>query len=780
MNEAETRAELIDPQLAKNGWGVRVGTKIFREYHINNGKICINGTHGKVLIPDYVLAYRGRKLAALEAKRTKEKIKKDADGVKEAREYAEKMQLETAFASNGKKIYQICLKTATEGFITAFPTPDELWQKAFPNQNEWRDKFNREPFEEMGGSKKIRYYQEIAVNRCLDAIAQKKQRILLTLATGTGKTFIALQIAWKLFKTRWNLGFDVSRRPRILFLADRNILADQAFNTFSASALPDDALVRIDPKEIRKQGRVPTNGNFFFAIFQTFMSGRDNQPYFGQYEQDYFDFIIVDECHRGGANDEGSWHRILEHFSEAVQLGLTATPKRKDNVDTYHYFGEPVYTYSLKEGIDDGFLTPVKIKQITTSIDEYIYTDDDDVIEGEVVRGKKYTEEDFNNNIEIREREVARVQLFLREINQNEKTLVFCAHQAHARMIQELINQYSDSKDSNYCVRVTADDGERGEQWLREFQDNENLIPTILTTSRKLSTGVDARNIRNIVLMRKVKSMIEFKQIIGRGTRLFEGKAYFTLYDFVGAYQLFSDPEWDGEPIDKTAEKIEVSFVVKEATAPSYLSEKTTDPEKNKKGIKVKIKLREGKEGEIQSMIATSFLGPDGLPISVEEMIENLYGTLPDFFRSENELRKIWSKPTTRQALLETLAGQGYGKEDLVKLQYYIDAEKSDLFDVLYWIAFAVKPITRAARVANSEAKIFAGLDDEQKEFLKFVLDKYIEAGVEELNREKLPKLLEIKYHTIKAASELLGSLDDIQTLFTGFQKHLYESRPYN
>src|ERR1700690_3614669 len=350
----------------------------------------------------------------------------------------------------------------------------------------------------------------------------------------------------------WKRAPEPTRRPRIPFLADRNILADQGYNAFSA--FPEDAMVRIEPADIRKKGRVPKNGSLFFTIFQTFMSGPPKEgkpsPYFGEYPSDFFDFIVIDECHRGGANDEGNWRGIMDYFAPAVQLGLTATPKRRDNVDTYRYFGDPVYIYSLKEGINDGFLTPFKVKQIQTTIDYYIYTPDDMMVEGQVEAGKLYDEMDFNQNIEIREREMKRVEIFLSQINQNEKTLVFCANQAHALLVRDLINQLKTSKDPNYCQRVTADDGALGEQHLRDFQDNEKTIPTILTTSQKLSTGVDARNIRNIVLMRPINSMIEFKQIIGRGTRLYDGKDYFTIYDFVKAHLHFSDPEWDGEPME--------------------------------------------------------------------------------------------------------------------------------------------------------------------------------------------------------------------------------------
>jgi len=499
-----------------------------------------------------------------------------------------------------------------------------------------------------GGTKQARYYQEIAVNNTLEAIAENRQRILLTLATGTGKTFIAFQIAWKLFQSRWNLQRDGSRRPRILFLADRNILADQAFNAFSAFS--EDALVRIRPDSIKKKDRVPTNGSIFFTIFQTFMSGTDAEgkpaPYFGEYPVDYFDFIIIDECHRGGANDESNWRGILEYFAPAVQLGLTATPKRKDNIDTYKYFGEPVYIYSLKEGINDGFLTPFKVKRIKTTLDDYRYTSDDTIVEGEIEEGKLYEEKDFNRTIEIVEREAKRVNIFLDEANQNEKAIIFCANQAHAALIRDLINQNAKSKDPFYCVRVTANDGEEGERLLREFQDNEKTIPTILTTSQKLSTGVDARNIRNIVLMRPVNSMIEFKQIVGRGTRLFDGKEFFTIYDFVDAYKHFSDPEWDGEPLEEEPSGVKEPKGEYKPREPK----ETTETERKQK---IKIKLRNGKEREIKHMVSTSFWSADGNPISAEEFLSSLFGELPKLFKDEEELRKLWSNPITRKTLLE-------------------------------------------------------------------------------------------------------------------------------
>ncbi len=400
MNEAETRAEHIDPALKAAGWGIVEGSRIRREYPISPGRIEGHGKRGKALTADYILEYRNTKLAVNEAKAWDEEL---TEGVAQAKNYAGKLAVRYTYATNGQGIYQIDMQTGAEGEIAAYPTPDELWAMTFAKADAWRDRFAAIPFEDKGGSHPSRYYQDIAIDRVMQAIAANKQRILLTLATGTGKTFIAFQIAWKLFHARWNLSHEPMRRPRILFLADRNILANQAYNAFSA--FPEDALVRIAPGDIRKKGKVPKNGSLFFTIFQTFMSGPENTPYFGEYPPDFFDFIVIDECHRGGANDESNWRGIMDYFAPAVQLGLTATPKRDENVDTYRYFGDPVYIYSLKEGINDGFLTPFKVKQIQTTIDYYVFTPDDTVVEGEIEAGKLYEEADFNRNIEIRERE---------------------------------------------------------------------------------------------------------------------------------------------------------------------------------------------------------------------------------------------------------------------------------------------------------------------------------------------------------------------------------------
>ncbi len=779
MNEADTRRELIDPKLKIAGWGNVAGSQIRAAYKINNGEIKPGRIRPSYDEADYVLIYNNRKLAVVEAKSNEEDV---SEGVGQAKNYAEKLRVFTTYSTNGNEIYEINYSKdekgnmfiSSESLVEKFPSPQELWNKTFNNKNEWSTKFDSINFEIFKGSREPRYYQEIAINNALDAIANKKNRILLTLATGTGKTVISFHIAWKLFKSKWNIQRDGKRSPRILFLADRNILANQAFNQFGA--FEENALVRITPEDVRKRGNVPTNGSIFFTIFQSFMSGPKKEPYFGEYPKDFFDLIIIDECHRGGANDESSWREILKYFSPAVQIGLTATPRRDVNVDTYKYFGDPVYIYSLKEGIKDGFLTPFRVKRIQTTIDDYTYTSEDDVLEGqeELEPGDIFTEQDFNRRIVIKEREKKRVQLLLDKINPNEKTIIFCANIPHARLIRDFINQLSVNPPVDYCVSITAADGELGETQLRQFQDNDKIVPTILTTSQKLSTGVDALNIRNIVLLRPVHSMIQFKQIIGRGTRLFEDKYYFTIVDFVGASNNFSDPDWDGEPLPP--EIIDGDKPLPPDGTDNNEDDNTDDETNNPTPKqKIVIRLAEGKEMSIKSMSTTTFFYK-GDQVTAEQFIKKLFNTihLPDVLNSEEELRKMWSSPITRNELLKKLEGHGFTSDHLKSIQSLIEAENSDIFDVLQYIAYNKKPIKRITRVEVAEEKIHKKLNQNQKEFIDFVLNKYVEDGFEELDINKLSSLVELKYKSLHDAQKVLGDPDNIKNTFINFQKELY------
>ena len=493
----------------------------------------------------------------------------------------------------------------------------------------------------------------------------------------------------------------------------------------------------------------------------------------------------------------------MEYFSPAVQLGLTATPKRDKNIDTYRYFGEPVYLYSLKAGINDGFLTPFKVKQIHTTIDEYLYIPDDEVEQGEIEEGKVYSEAEMNKVIEIKAREEYRVKKFLSMMDENQKTIVFCATQKHALAVRDLINQHSDSTNANYCHRVTADDGKLGELHLREFQDNEKIIPTVLTTSQKLSTGVDAPELKNIVLMRPVNTMIEFKQIIGRGTRLFDGKDYFTLYDFVGAHKHFLDSEWDGEAI-KCETCGEMTCICEEVPCkvcgelicecPPKICSKCKEqpcicepPEKepcvNCGYVKcrcyptpkiIKVKISESRVMELDSMVQTSFWSPDGKPISSHEFLTSLFGSLPDFFKDEGQLRAIWSKPDTRKKLLQDLNEKGYTHSQLEDLRHMIHAEDSDLYDVLAHVAFSTEPVKRSQR-ADFAKSHFGVYESKQRVFLDFVLKQYVQTGFTELDDAKLPDLLTLKYKAIADAKRDLGNIQYIRDTFIGFQRYLYE-----
>ena len=763
LNEADTRAQYIDPALERAGW---VGPSIKRELHITSGRILGGGKKAKPLIADYFLQFEGKRLAVVEAKKYDSNY---TEGHAQAVQYATKLGLPFAFATNGRQIRFIDMRTGEESDISEYPTPQELIAALNETKNEWLAKFEKYPYENKYGE--VRYYIGIAVERALAAIAQGDKRILLTLATGTGKTRIAFQIAWKLFHTKWNLK-NSDRQPRILFLADRNVLADQAFNEFSA--FPEDALVRIKPSEVSKKGRVPTNGSVFFTIFQSFMtaSPSGNAEFnFGDYPPDFFDLIIIDECHRGGSRDESSWRGILDYFEPAVQIGLTATPKRKDNVDTYAYFGEPKYIYSLREGINDGYLTPFRVRKYLGTLDNYVWTSDDTVIEGDVESGKEYASKEFNVSIEIRERETHRVRELLKNMNQNEKTIVFCASQNHALVIRDIINELKESSSPQYCVRVTADDGALGDQYLEAFRDNEKTVPTILTTSQKLSTGVDARNIRNIVIFRPVNSMIEFKQIIGRGTRLYDGKDFFTIHDFENASALFHDPDWDGEPEDP------------ETTEPNPKDEQKPTLEKpvqdpTTRREMVRIKLSDGKVRQLKSISSTMFYSVDGKPMSLIEFIQSLYNTLalPDFFKDEAELRAIWAVPATRLELLGRLEGAGFSKNDLIEIQTLIEAEDCDLFDVLEYIRFALAPVTRVERSKLSVGKM-SELTDNQRSFIEFLADEYEARGVDELEEARLERLLEAKYTNVIDGIRVLGGAEIARNLFLKFQSNLYLPR---
>lgn len=745
-SEADTRANYIDPALKAAHWQA---SNIIREHYFTDGRKLAGGVRGRRCFVDYLLHKNNRYLAVVEAKKESEHPTK---GLQQAIDYANKLSVRFVYSSNGKQTYEFDLETGKGDFIEFYPTPAELEQRYAGETTDLSQELRSIPFH-LEGAMQPRYYQELAVHAATDAIGQGKTRILLTLATGTGKTFIAFQIVHKVFQARWSRDSIGSRRPRILFLADRNILADQAINTFNPY---EKDLIKINGEEVRKRnGVVPTNAHIFFAIYQAIAEREDIDGYYKAYPKDFFDLVLIDECHRGAANEAGSWRAILDHFSSAVHLGLTATPKRTDNVDTYEYFGQPAYVYSLKDGINDGFLTPYRVKRVKTNLDELVLTKDDLIVEGESDQDL-YQVEDYDRKIIVDERTELVAQTILENINPLEKTIIFCENQNHALTMRDMINKYKTVKDPHYCVRVTSDEGKIGRELLEKFQDNDKDIPTILTSSQMLTTGVDARNVRNIVLDRTIGSMVEFKQIIGRGTRVFDGKDHFTIIDFRGATNKFYDKDWDGEP--------EAPEPGGTGEPPSPYTpeppEGTGIPEPGEPRPRLKVKL--GKHREIKVIdIETRYIDENGKPLTVQEFVDRLTQQLPGLFKSMNELRDIWSDPDLREQLLAELVQAGFNKEQLSTLRRMFEADECDMFDLLAFLAFEQPMATRKSRAeAVRTNNAFFDLYEQKKakDFLNFVLTRYEQTGITELARERLPALIELSgLGTTKDASRAFG-----------------------
>jgi type I restriction enzyme R subunit len=767
--EADTRAEYIDPMLMAAAWGHNLteGSKILREHYFTDGRMLSGGQRGRRKFADYILVHKNQKLAIVEAKKESEGA---TEGLEQVKDYARLLNIRIVYATNGKETYFFDMETGRGEYVEQYHTPDDLYRLVNGEQADIVERAITEPFHKTKYDP--RYYQENAIQTAVRAIAAGDDRVLLTLATGTGKTFISFQIVWKLFNAKWNKRGD-GRRPRIMFLADRNVLIEQAMGDFNPL---EDEIVRVDGDAVRNQNGVPTNANIFFSIYQA-MTGGGDTPYYKDYPEDFFDLIIIDECHRGAAGDESRWKDVLKHFKAATQLGLTATPKRDKNTDTYDYFGDPRYTYSLRDGIEDGFLTPFKVKKVSTTMDAWSYAPGDIVLEGEVEK-ERYEKEEMNRSIIIPEREEAHVKIMLREIDQSQKTIVFCMNEAHALLVRDLINKHKTSNDADYCVRVTASEGAIGDQWLRVFRDNEKTIPTILTTSQKLSTGVDARNLRYVVLMRPVGSMVEFKQIVGRGTRVYENKDHFTIVDFYDNYEKFDDPDWDGEPAEiepviEGEEHEDSEKPTKEKTLKETLDDVMNEEVGQKQSKKIKIKLSDTRAIEIDSMVETFYFGSDGKRVSAEQFIKDLFNRMPEFFSDEEALRTIWSHQKTRDDLIDQLAQRGFDMDKLLTLREAFKAEDSDIYDLLRFIAFDKEIISRGQRVGVADMS-FVGTDNEQlSEFINFVLLQYEQNGFEAFN--DLAALIATKYGSNSVVTEM-GGVEKVRTNFDLLQEAVYRS----
>jgi type I restriction enzyme R subunit len=748
-SEADTKAKLITPQLVADGWNEN---HIRREYYFTEGRKLIGNKRGKRYFVDYLLTYKNTNLAIVEAK----SVDCDPlDGLQQSINYAQKLKIDFVYSTNGKRIYEHCLLDGKGRFVDNYPSPTELFYRKYGSLKDKEVGIVTHPFH-IEGDMKPRFYQQIAVQKTVEELADGKDRVLLTLATGTGKTYIAFQIVYRLFRSSWNRD-GADRRPKILFLADRNVLADQAYNTFNP--LEKD-IIRLNGKEIKNRGgKVPTNANVFFAIYQSIADNKnrvienseqecedDVTGYYRQYPKNFFDLIVIDECHRGSANDESSWRAILEYFGDAAHLGLTATPKRDDNGDTYKYFGDPIYEYSLKDGINDGFLTPYKVKRIQTNIDEYRF-DPNDIIEGEL--DKQIVELDkFEREVVIPKRTELIAKTILENINPMDKTIVFCVNQSHASNMKIAIDKFKSVKDNNYCVRVTSDEGEIGREFLEKFQNNDLDIPTIITSSKMLTTGVDAKNVRNVVLTAPIKSMTEFKQIIGRGTRVFEGKDFFTIIDFVGATNLFYDDRWDGvaEEIIKTTTNDTEEKEKDDSIDMDYKNEgdgdNPTDVITPKEKVTIDIK---GKKLKVIN-IETTYVGEDGVPLKTDKYLELLVGILGSFYNDEEGLRQIWSNPQNRKELLNKLKQMNIDESQLNDLKQIFEAQESDIYDVLAHLSFNLDIKSRADRVLSVSNSEFVEKyhNEKAKEFIEFILERYRKDGVKELDEDKLSDLVKL------------------------------------
>lgn len=772
FSESDTRSKFIDQKLKNDGWQEN---SIIREYYFTDWRKLLWNARWKRKFADYILSYKWIKLAIIEAK----KLDLEAtEWLEQVKEYAKILNLRFIFSTNWKKIYQFDMQTGFWSFVENYPNPEELYEMVFEAENDVREILLKEPF--YLTDKKPRYYQEVAIQKTMEKIAENQKRILLTLATWTGKTVIAFQIIYKLFQARWSLDGIGKRRPRILFLADRNVLVNQAMNTFNP--LEKD-IIKINSEEIRKRnGKVPTNASIFFWIYQALTgwnywedTENDNfssEEYFRQYDKNFFDLIVIDECHRGWAREDGNWAEILKYFESAVQIGLTATPKRADNVDTYKYFWNPIYEYSLKNGIDDGFLTPFKIKRIQLNTDEFVLNSSDKIISWEVKK-QVFGVNDMDRTIFIDERTELVAQTILQQINKMDKTIVFCVDQDHALRMRDAINKYKTVKDADYCVRVTSNEWEIWKIFLEKFQNNSKDIPTILTSSQMLTTWVDALNVRNIVLDRNIWSIVEYKQIIGRGTRVFDGKDFFTVYDFRWATTKFVDEIWDWLPEEDFEKEEKEKELQKQEKFENILPK---DEEIKEKNEKIFVKLGDNREVKIIN-IETRYLDPTtGKHLSSEDFIKKILGELPKLYQNEHDLRLAWVNPETREKFLKNLEYIWLDAEQIENLKKIFEAEKSDIFDILAYISYGNKIKNRTERSKIAKSILEKYKSPKAKDFLQFLLELYEREWIMNFKKDGLSSKIELfnRWLAREIAAEF-GWVQELKQAYYDLQKGIYE-----
>ncbi|WP_153162733.1 EcoAI/FtnUII family type I restriction enzme subunit R [Zoogloea sp. 1C4] len=761
ITEADTCRVLVTPRLMEAGWG-SAPHAIGEQRSFTNGRIIVAGgkvRRGKLKRADYLLYYRrDYPLAVVEAKESN--VPAEA-GVQQAREYAEILGLKFAYATNGPRIIEIDYTAGTEREVDRYPTPDELFARLTAVQLLPPDAAAHllEPFNLVSG-KVPRYYQQIAIHRVIEAILRGQTRILATLATGTGKTCVAFQICWKLWSSRWNRAGEY-RRPKILFLADRNILVDDPMAKMFAPF--GDARHKIAGGDT-SQGR-----DMYFGIYQALSTA--GAEVFRQYRPDFFDLIIIDECHRGSSRDESAWRAVLDYFEPAVQFGMTATPLREESRDSYAYFGNPVYTYSLRQGIEDGFLAPYRVHRVITTVDAAGWRPSKNELDryGRPVPDEEYQTKDFERVVALRSRTRAMARHLtdlLKGTDRFAKTLVFCVDQEHAaEMRQELLNLNSDlvRQYPDYVCRVTADEGAIGLTHLSNFQDVDKPTPVILTTSQLLTTGVDAEMVKNVVLARVVGSRSEFKQIVGRGTRLKVdyGKEYFNIIDFTGtATRHFADPDFDGEParieevtVDEAGDPVGESETLHEAEVPvddlpvEYgLTEEQFGPDA---GLPINQPPPEPRKfyvdgGEVEVIGHLIYdLDSDGKKLQVVKYTEYSGRSVRTLYPTREALQTAWANPDTRAEVLRELTRRGISFEELAANSELPDADPLDLLCHLAWNAPLLTRRQRADSARRQARELFAQYGDTAREILTLLLDRYIERGILQFN--VLSELLKVK-----------------------------------
>jgi type I restriction enzyme R subunit len=779
--EADTCRKYVLPKLLAAGWE-KEPHSITEQKTFTDGRIVVTGAKAKrrpKKRADYLLRYRRDwMIAVVEAKPD---YKTPAQGLQQAKEYAEILGLKFAYATNGRGIVEFDYLTGLEREIEDFPTPEELWLRYCEGiglADEIVDKLLT-PFNHLSG-KTPRYYQEIAINRAVQSVLQGKRRILLTMATGTGKTVVAFQICWKLWSSRWNRNGEY-RRPRILYLADRNILIDDPKDKIFAPF--GDARWKIENGEANKSREL------YFAIYQALAKDERRPGLYKEYARDYFDFIIVDECHRGSARDESNWREILEYFSPAYQLGLTATPLRDDNRDTYHYFGNPIYQYSLKQGIEDGFLAPYRVHRVVTMSDSTGWRPNQGQTDryDRLIPDEEYHTKDFERVVSLRARTraiAAHLTEFLKQTSRFDKTIVFCVDQEHAdEMRRELNNLNADlvQKSSDYVCRVTSDEGDIGRGFLSRFQELETVTPVILTTSQLLTTGIDAPTCKNVVLARVIGSMTEFKQIIGRGTRVREDydKLFFNILDYTGsATRLFADPEFDGEPafieeiaVDDEGEVVSVQIEEEETQTEEPVGQESIAEDEEWRPRKYYVDT--GQDRIVAHLVYD--LDADGSQLRVVEYTEFTAEKVRKLCPSSLELRQRWAEPQQRAEIISLLEERGISFDELSAVTKHPEA---DPFDLLCHLAFNAPLLTRRQRgekLRREKKDFFDQYGAEARTILDQLIDKYAEHGLEQL---KLPDALKVppfseRGNVVEIAS-YFGGADKLKQAIDEMQRLLY------